>query len=129
MGQGGDKPPVKLKKFRAFFREQVRAVFREVDVLLAPATPVPATRLGQQTMTLDGDELLVRPNLGLFTQPISFVGLPVVAAPVHAVGPLPIAVQLIAAPWREASLLRVARVLEKSGVCAAPVAALASLAA
>ena len=82
--------------------------------------------IGQDTMTLEGVEMPVRPNLGIFTQPISFVGLPVVAAPVHTAGPMPIGVQLIGAPWSEAMLLRVARVLEKSGVCAAPVANLAA---
>lgn len=114
------------QKFRAWFRAQVREVFRDVDVLLAPATPVPATLLGQEMMSLEGVEMPVRPNLGLFTQPISFIGLPVVAAPVHGAGPQPIGVQLIAAPWREAALLRVARVLEASGVCTAPVARLAA---
>ena len=94
--------------FRACWRDQFREVFRDVDILVAPATPVPATLLGQQTMTLDGVEMPVRPNLGLFTQPISFVGLPVVADPVHTVGPLPIAVQIIGAPWSEAALLLVA---------------------
>jgi len=34
-------------------------------------------------------------------------------------------VQLIAAPWNEGALLRVARALELSGVCTAPVATLA----
>ncbi|MBL9210419.1 MAG: AtzE family amidohydrolase [Opitutaceae bacterium] len=117
---------LQAQKFRTWFRQQVREVFRDVDILLAPATPVPATLLGQETMTIEGVEMPVRPNLGLFTQPISFIGLPVVAAPVHTAGPQPIAVQLIAAPWREAALLRVARVLEQSGVCTSPVAALAA---
>ena len=107
------------QRFRAWWREQVQAVFAEVDVLIAPATPVPATVLGQETMTLDGESLAVRPNLGLFTQPLSFVGLPIVAAPVFSAEPLPIGVQLVAAPWREASLLRVARHLEREGVCVA----------
>lgn len=117
---------LQAQKFRAWFRQQVREVFRDVDVLLAPATPVPAPLLGQEMMSLEGVEMPVRPNVGLFTQPISFVGLPVVSAPVHDAGPQPIGVQLIAAPWREAELLRVARVLERSGACAAPVARLAA---
>ncbi len=114
------------QRYRAWWRDQMREVFRHVDVLLAPATPVSATLIGQQTMTLEGQEMLVRPNLGIFTQPISFVGLPVVAAPVHSTGPMPIGVQLIGAPWSEALLLRVARTLEKSGVCTAPIANLAA---
>jgi len=111
---------LQAQKFRSWWREQVLPVFRSVDVLLAPATPVPATVLGQETMTIGGREMLVRPNLGLFTQPISFIGLPVVAAPLQsAAGPLPLGVQLIAAPWAETSLLRVARHLERTGICAA----------
>ncbi|MDP3072204.1 MAG: AtzE family amidohydrolase [Opitutaceae bacterium] len=117
---------LQAQKFRAWFRAQVYEIFRDVDVLLAPATPVPATLLEQEMMSIEGLDMPVRPNLGLFTQPISFIGLPVVAAPVHTSGPQPIGVQLIAAPWREAALLRVARVLEQSGVCTAPVARFAS---
>jgi AtzE family amidohydrolase len=113
---------VQAQRYRAWWREHLRELFREVDLLVAPATPVPATLLGQEKMTLEGVEMLVRPNLGIFTQPMSFAGLPVVAAPVHGAGPLPIGVQLIAAPWREELLLRAAQVLENAGVCAAPVA-------
>jgi Asp-tRNA(Asn)/Glu-tRNA(Gln) amidotransferase A subunit family amidase len=60
----------------------------------------------------------VRANLGVFTQPISFIGLPVVAVPVP-LKPLPIGVQVICAPWREDIALRIAYALEKMGVCAA----------
>jgi aspartyl-tRNA(Asn)/glutamyl-tRNA(Gln) amidotransferase subunit A len=61
----------------------------------------------------------VRANIGIHTQPISFIGLPVVAVPVP-LEPMPIGVQIIAAPWREDIALRVAQVLERSGVVAAP---------
>lgn len=108
------------QRFRTWWREQVRAVFQDVDVLIAPATPVPATELGQETMTINGVTMPVRPHLGLFTQPLSFIGLPVVAAPVFTHEPMPIGVQLVAAPWAEATLLRVARVLERSGLGTRP---------
>ena len=61
----------------------------------------------------------VRANLGLYTQPISFIGLPVVAVPVP-LSPLPIGVQIIAAPWREDIALRIAHALEAAGAVAAP---------
>ncbi|MCA3247789.1 MAG: AtzE family amidohydrolase, partial [Azospirillum sp.] len=97
-------------------------LFDDVDIVLAPATPCGAPKIGQQTMTIDGQEMLVRPNLGLFTQPISFIGLPVVAVPIHAPGALPLGVQIVAAPWREDLALRVAFELERMGVARAPVA-------
>jgi Asp-tRNA(Asn)/Glu-tRNA(Gln) amidotransferase A subunit family amidase len=68
-------------------------------------------------MKLGGVELPVRANLGLFTQPISFVGLPVVAVPIRKPGEMPIGVQLIARPYNEQAVLRVAAHLEKQGVC------------
>ncbi len=115
---------LQAQRFRAWWRERMRDLFSQIDVLIAPATPLAAPMLGQQTMTFNGRELPLRPNIGVFTQPITLIGLPVVAAPIPAAaGGLPVAVQLIAAPWREAVLLRVARALEKSGVCSAPIAA------
>ena len=72
----------KAQKFRRWYREQVLALFAGVDAILAPATPCTAPVIGQQTFVLDGVELPVRANLGIYTQPISFIGLPVVAVPV-----------------------------------------------
>ena len=113
---------VKAQKLRRWYRQQVLDVFRDVDVVLAPSTPTRAPRIGQKTFVLEGREMLVRPNMGLFTQPISFIGLPVCAAPVWTEGErLPIGVQIIAAPWREDLVLRVARALEREGVVSAPI--------
>jgi AtzE family amidohydrolase len=106
-------------RFRAWYRARVSDVFRDVDIILAPATPRVAPKLGQVMMTLNGVEMPVRANLGLFTQPISAIGLPVVAAPwAERDGKLPIGVQIIAAPWKEELVLRVARQLERIGVAA-----------
>jgi aspartyl-tRNA(Asn)/glutamyl-tRNA(Gln) amidotransferase subunit A len=114
---------VKAQKMRRWFRDRTLSLFDEVDVILAPATPCRAPRLGQKTFVLDGQELPVRPNLGLFTQPISFAGLPVCTVPVWTDGEaLPIGVQVIAAPWREDLCLRVAAALERAGVVEARVA-------
>ena len=109
----------RAQKFRRWYRAQLAEIFKSVDVLIAPATPCTAPKLGQVNFTLDGVELPVRANIGIHTQPISFVGLPVVAVPVP-LEPLPIGVQIIAAPWREDIALRVAYALEKMGVAAAP---------
>ncbi|MCK1282287.1 AtzE family amidohydrolase [Bradyrhizobium sp. 61] len=109
----------RAQKFRRWYRAQLAEIFKSVDVLIAPATPCTAPKLGQVNFTLDGVELPVRANIGIHTQPISFIGLPVVAVPVP-LEPLPIGVQIIAAPWREDIALRVAHALEKMGVVSAP---------
>ena len=107
------------QKFRRWYRAQVLDLFKDVDAIIAPSTPCTAPLIGQQNFVLDGVEMPVRPNMGIYTQPISFIGLPVAAVPVP-LSPLPIGVQVIAAPWREDVALRVAHALERSGVAAAP---------
>jgi 1-carboxybiuret hydrolase len=109
----------RAQKFRRWYRARVLEIFEAVDVIIAPATPYVAPKLGQVTSMLDGVELPVRANIGIHTQPISFIGLPVVAVPVP-LEPMPIGVQIIAAPWREDIALRVAHALERSGVVSAP---------
>jgi aspartyl-tRNA(Asn)/glutamyl-tRNA(Gln) amidotransferase subunit A len=109
----------RAQKFRRWYRAAVLELFKSVDVIIAPATPCIAPKLGQATFTLDGVEMPVRANIGIHTQPISFIGLPVVAVPV-ALEPMPIGVQIIAAPWREDIALRVALALERAGVASAP---------
>ena len=105
----------RAQKFRRWYRAQMLELFKNVDVILAPATPCVAPKIGQTTFMLDGEELPLRPNIGIYTQPISFVGLPVVAVPVP-LDPMPVGVQVIAAPWREDIALRVAYALEQTGV-------------
>ncbi|HEY9617658.1 MAG TPA: AtzE family amidohydrolase, partial [Microcoleaceae cyanobacterium] len=61
-----------------------------------------------------------------YTQPLSFIGLPIVSVPVQRPGQLPIGVQIIAAPYNEALILRVAAYLEAQGIVAAPVPTLIS---
>jgi 1-carboxybiuret hydrolase len=112
---------LQAQRFRRWYHDRVMELFETIDIVLAPATPCTAPPIGQQTMVLDGVELLVRPNIGIFTQPLSLIGLPIVAVPVQRPGGLPIGVQVIAAPGREDLALRVAAELESSGICAAPV--------
>jgi aspartyl-tRNA(Asn)/glutamyl-tRNA(Gln) amidotransferase subunit A len=107
------------QKFRRWYRAKFLEIFRSADLLIAPATPCVAPKIGQVNFTLDGVELPVRAHIGIHTQPISFIGLPVVVVPVP-LEPMPIGVQLIAPPWREDIALRVAYALERMGAVAAP---------
>jgi len=107
------------QKFRRWYRDRVLALFDEVDAILAPATPCTAPSLGQETFVVNGLAMPVRANLGIYTQPLSFIGLPVVVVPV-VLSALPIGVQIVAAPWREDIALRIARALEAAGAVAAP---------
>ena len=113
---------VKAQKFRSWYRTQVLNIFNEFDVLLAPATPFSATKIGQKTMKLDGSDVPVLSNLGIYAQPLSFIGLPILSVPIHGIGDMPHGVQLIAAPGKESSLIKIASYLQNEGICVAPIA-------
>ena len=84
--------------------------------VIAPATPCSATLIGAQTMEIDGQLLPIRASMGMLTQPISFLGLPVVTVPLRTANGQPIGLQLIAAPFNEQACLRAARALEEMGI-------------
>lgn len=109
---------LRAQRFRRVYRDRVNALFAHWDVLLAPATPVAAPLLGSEWLDINGTRHPCRPALGLLTQPVSFAGCPVVAAPLWPTGTggLPIGVQVIAAPWREDLALRAAWALQQAGV-------------
>jgi amidase/aspartyl-tRNA(Asn)/glutamyl-tRNA(Gln) amidotransferase subunit A len=115
---------VQAQRVRHAFARQMAKVFETVDVLLAPATPCVAPPIGTEWLDINGQRLPARASMGLLTQPISCIGLPVVTVPLWGQNPalphLPIGVQLIAAPWREDFALRVAAELEAQGVVSAP---------
>ena len=104
------------QRYRRLYLGRMLALFAQYDLLIAPATPVTAPLLGQPTIDIGGRQLPTRPNLGLLTQPISFVGMPIAVAPLWPDGGLPIGVQLIAAPWREDVCLRAAWALQEQGL-------------
>ena len=110
---------VQAQRFRRHFQQQVLARFADVDVLIAPATPTSATLIGQETMHINGSDLPVRASMGMLTQPISFLGLPVTTVPLRTASGRPIGLQLIAAPFKEEACLRAARVLEHMGIAQA----------
>ncbi len=110
---------IRAQRFRTLFAGELRAAFAGVDVLVAPATPYVAPRIGQKTIVIDGVETDVRSNVGVFTQPINLAGVPVVTVPVIVPGALPVGVQLIGPAHSEPLLLALASELERRGAVGA----------
>jgi AtzE family amidohydrolase len=117
---------VQAQRVRRWFAQRVAESFDGVDVLLAPATPCTAAPIGTEWLEIEGQRLPARASMGLMTQPVSCIGLPVATVPLWGCDPaaphLPLGVQVIAAPWREDLCLRVAQVLQDAGLARAPVA-------
>ncbi|MEI2384708.1 AtzE family amidohydrolase [Breoghania sp. JC706] len=114
---------MQAQRVRRWYREQVLALFDTVDAILTPTTPFPAPAFGTSTIEIDGATLPLEPNIGIYTQPFSFIGLPAVSVPVWLEGErMPYGVQIVTAPWREDIALRIADTLEREGVAEARVA-------
>ncbi|MEG3148965.1 AtzE family amidohydrolase [Sphingomonas sp. ZT3P38] len=102
--------------FRTTFRAAVDALFERHDVLIAPCVSDVAPRIDDPFVTVDGERVPARAHLGRLTQPLSFIGLPVIAVPLLRPGQLPLGLQLVGAPGREGALFALAERLEGEGV-------------
>jgi AtzE family amidohydrolase len=110
---------LKAQRYRRHFRDEALKLFEKHDILIAPATPMSAPTIGTEWIELNGQKMPCRSAMGILTQPISFIGLPVLVAPhKSSTEPMPIGVQIIAPPWREDLAFAAAAVLEAKGFSA-----------
>ncbi len=86
------------------------AVFERVDVIVAPATPIAAPRIGETAIRMAGErETTVRTELLRMTRPANISGHPAISIPCgFTPAELPVGLQLIGAKWSEAKLLAIA---------------------
>ena len=98
----------------ALLREALATTYREVDVLLTPAVPIPPPRYDEMSDAADAETWRRITLLAHYTQPASFLGLPALAVPAAlSPGGLPIGLQLIGRPGEEAALFRAALPIEQ----------------
>jgi aspartyl-tRNA(Asn)/glutamyl-tRNA(Gln) amidotransferase subunit A len=114
---------VQAQRVRRQAYEEALVLFEHFDLLIAAAAPVVAPRVGQETLLINDRSIPTKAGLGVLTQPISCIGLPVCTVPTWprletpgSEADLPLGVQLIGAPWREDLCLAAARSLEQAGV-------------
>lgn len=103
------------QRFRETFRAAAETLFERHDVLIAPCVGEVAPLIDDPHVTVDGARMPARAHLGLFTQPLSFIGLPVIAAPLLRPGKLPLGLQIVGRPGSEATLFALAGRLEREG--------------
>jgi len=101
---------LKAQKVRTLIKRDFEEAFREVDLVLTPATPNPAFRIGDKM-----DDPVARYLNDVFTVTANLAGLPGISVPagLSAEG-LPLGLQLIGRPFDEAAVLRGAGVLERA---------------
>jgi aspartyl-tRNA(Asn)/glutamyl-tRNA(Gln) amidotransferase subunit A len=100
-------------------RDPIRAelwrTFDQVDVLVTPAMPTTMARIGSSVVEFDGLRYDTTELATRCTYPFNLSGFPAMSLPCgfdrHG---LPIGLQLAAAPWQEALLLRVAHQFQQA---------------
>jgi aspartyl-tRNA(Asn)/glutamyl-tRNA(Gln) amidotransferase subunit A len=106
---------LKGQRVRSLVRGEVEAGLARLDVLVAPATPIAATEVGQSDVEIDGERLGVRPSLIRFTRPFNLTGHPAASVPCGLTPDgLPIGLQIIGRPFDEATVLRVADAYQRA---------------
>ncbi len=101
---------IKAQKVRARIAEDFAQAYREVDVILTPATPGPAFAIGEKM-----DDPIAMYLNDVFTVPVNLSGLPGISVPAGLTADgLPLGLQLIGRAFDEETLLRAADVVEKA---------------
>jgi aspartyl-tRNA(Asn)/glutamyl-tRNA(Gln) amidotransferase subunit A len=104
---------LKAQKVRTLIRRDFEEAFRQVDVIAAPVSPVPAFRLGERV-----SDPLAMYLADIYTLPASLAGLPALSIPCAPTPKrpdrpsLPVGLQLMAAPLEEERLFAVAAAFE-----------------
>ena len=102
----------KAQRVRALVRHDFDCAFEEVDVLLTPATPTPAFRLGEKA-----DDPLAMYLSDVYTVAANLAGVPGLVVPIGqhpGPPPLPIGLQLLGRHFDEAHLFQVGDVIMKA---------------
>ena len=106
---------VRAQRVRALVRDEVDEALRHRDVLLAPATPIVATRIDEAEVDIRGERMDVRSALIRLTRPFNLSGHPACALPCgFTAGGLPIGLQIVGRPFDEATVLRAADTYQRA---------------
>jgi aspartyl-tRNA(Asn)/glutamyl-tRNA(Gln) amidotransferase subunit A len=100
----------KAQAVRTLVCQDFDSAFKEVDLIVTPATPTPAFKLGEKS-----EDPLQMYLSDIFTISVNLAGLPAIALPCgFSTSGLPIGLQLIGRPFEEETILRAAHAYEQA---------------
>ncbi|HET7452015.1 MAG TPA: Asp-tRNA(Asn)/Glu-tRNA(Gln) amidotransferase subunit GatA [Thermoanaerobaculia bacterium] len=96
-------------RVRELLRRDFAEAFSRVDAIVCPTVPGPAFRLGEKV-----DDPLAMYLSDIYTTPASLAGIPAISVPSgFSREGLPLALQLMAAPWNEETLFALSAAYER----------------
>lgn len=99
---------LRAQKVRTLIRQDFLNAYQEVDALITPTSPVPAFKIGEKS------DPLAMYLCDIYTIGVNLAGLPGISVPCgFTQSGLPIGVQLIGQPFKEADLLSIAHAYER----------------
>jgi aspartyl-tRNA(Asn)/glutamyl-tRNA(Gln) amidotransferase subunit A len=108
---------IHAQRLRARMQQEFAQIWSRVDCLIAPTTPNTAPRVGDETVKLGGRDEDVRLATTRLVRSFNLLGLPALSLPCGLSGDgLPVGLQIVAAPFEEALVLRIGAALEDAGV-------------
>lgn len=104
---------IRAKRFIETYRETMNSIYAEVDVILTPAAPVIAPRIGAIEVTLDGFSEPAGNAITRYTSFFNMTGHPAITLPcgLHSEG-LPIGAQLVGRHFGDEELIGIAQRIE-----------------
>jgi len=103
---------INAQRLRRGMQREFAALWKRVDCLITPTTPITAPRIGETSTSIGGESEDVRLASTRLVRGINVLGLPAVSIPCGRDGRgLPIGLQIIGKPFGEALILRVAQAL------------------
>jgi aspartyl-tRNA(Asn)/glutamyl-tRNA(Gln) amidotransferase subunit A len=104
---------INAQNSRPALREAFLGSMAGFDALAVPTSQITAPAVGQNSVDLGGRQVDVQSTLVRLTLPFNVVGFPSVSVPIGLSGGLPVGAQLVARPFEEAVLLKLANAYEE----------------
>jgi aspartyl-tRNA(Asn)/glutamyl-tRNA(Gln) amidotransferase subunit A len=104
---------VNAQRLRKVLGNEFRALFRTIDCLFTPATPITAPRIGQREIVIDGQTLDTRLVTTRFARGFNALGFPALVMPCGETPEgMPIGLQMVGRPFEENLLFKLGETLE-----------------
>lgn len=104
---------VNAQRLRKVLAQEFHALFRSIDCLFTPATPITAPRIGRREVQIDGETFDTRIITTRFARAFNALGLPALAMPCgDSSEGMPIGLQIVGRPFEENLLFALGEALE-----------------